>query len=71
MIFTRLPEKKGESVRYRGEDLEEGDLVLKKGTRLQAQHLGVAASVGLVDLPVTRRLKVALMSTGDEHVHAG
>ena len=71
LIFTRLPEKKGESVRYRGEDLEEGDLVLKKGTRLQAQHLGVAASVGLVDLPVTRRLKVALMSTGDELVMQG
>lgn len=69
--FTRLPEKKGESVRYRGEDLEEGDLVLKKGTRLQAQHLGMAASIGLVHLPVTRRLKVALMSTGDELVMQG
>lgn len=69
--FTRLPEKKGESVRYRGEDLETGDLVLKKGSRLQAQHLGIAASVGLMDLPVTRRLKVALMSTGDELVMQG
>lgn len=38
---------------------------------MQAQHLGVAASVGLVDLPVTRRLKVALMSTGDELVMQG
>ena len=69
--FTRLPEKKGESVRYRGEDLEKGDLVLKKGTRLQAQHLGIAASVGLMELPITRRLKVALMSTGDELVKQG
>ncbi len=69
--FTRFPEKKGESVRYRGEDLEKGDLVLEKGTRLQAQHLGIAASVGLVHLPVTRRLKVALMSTGDELVMQG
>lgn len=69
--FKQLPLKKGESVRYLGEDLKKGDSVLKKGTRLQAQHLGVAASVGLVDLPVTRRLKVALMSTGDELVMQG
>lgn len=69
--FTRLPQEKGESVRYRSEDLGKGDIVLKKGTRLQAQHLGIAASVGLVDLPVIRRLKVALMSTGDELVMQG
>ena len=69
--FTRLPQEKGESVRYRSEDLGKGDIVLEKGTRLQAQHLGIAASVGLVDLPVIRRLKVALMSTGDELVMQG
>ncbi len=66
--FIQLPQKKGESVRYRGEDVGIGALVLKKGTRLQPQHLGAAASVGLVDLPVMRRLKVALMSTGNELV---
>lgn len=71
LTFSRLPEKKGESVRYRGEDINKGDLVLKKGTRLQAQHLGVAASVGLENLPVKRRVKVALMSTGNELVMQG
>ena len=71
LTFNRLPEKKGESVRYRGEDIRKDDLVLKKGTRLQAQHLGVAASAGLIDLPVVRRLKVALMSTGNELVMHG
>lgn len=69
--LTRLPEKRGESVRYCGEDLEKGDLVLKKGIRLQAQHLGIAASVGLAGLPVSRCLKVALMSTGDELLAQG
>ena len=69
--FSRLPEKKGESVRYRGEDIEKGNLVLNKGTRLQAQHLGIAASVGLLDLPVKRRINVALMSTGNELVMQG
>lgn len=69
--LTHLPAKKGESVRYCGEDLKKGDPVLKKGTRLQAQHLGMAASVGLVSLPVSRRLNVAMMSTGDELVMQG
>lgn len=69
--FSCLPEKKGESVRYCGEDINKGDLVLKKGTRLQAQHLGIAASVGLVDLPVRRPVRVALMSTGNELVMQG
>jgi molybdopterin molybdotransferase len=39
---------------------------LPAGTRLRPQELGLAASVGLADLPVTRRLRVAVFFTGDE-----
>ena len=56
----------GEWIRRRGEDIAIGQTVLAAGTRLGAAELGVAASVGAAMLPVLRRLRVALFSTGDE-----
>ena len=49
-----------------GEDVAAGALVLEAGRRLRAEDLGLAASVGLVSLPVRVPLAVALFSTGDE-----
>lgn len=68
--FLRFPEK-GDSVRLAGEDVKQGEPVLYAGTRLRAQHLGVAASVGLIGLPVARKPKVALLVTGDELLMPG
>jgi molybdopterin molybdotransferase len=56
----------GEWVRRRGEDIRTGSVILPAGTRLRAQELGLAASVGLATLPVVARLKVAVFFTGDE-----
>ncbi len=56
----------GEWVRRRGEDIRAGSTILVRGTRLRAQELGLAASVGLATLPVFRRLRVAVFFTGDE-----
>jgi molybdopterin molybdotransferase len=56
----------GEWIRRRGEDIKTGSLILAAGTRLRAQELGLAASVGLAELPVTRKMKVAVFFTGDE-----
>ena len=56
----------GQWIRRRGEDLSVGQVVLPAGTRLNAAALGLAASVGVADLPVWRRPRVAVMSTGDE-----
>jgi molybdopterin molybdotransferase len=58
--------KSGEWIRRRGEDIEAGSVILPAGTRLRAQELGLAASVGLADLPVLRRPRVAVFFTGDE-----
>lgn len=58
--------KSGEWIRRRGEDIRAGSTLLARGTRLRAQELGLAASVGLASLPVYRRLKVAVFFTGDE-----
>ena len=56
----------GQWIRRRGEDIARGDVVLASGTRLGAQALGLAASVGQAALRVVRRPRVALFSTGDE-----
>lgn len=56
----------GEWIRCQGEDISDGACILKAGTRLRPQEAGLAASVGLANLPVWRRLKVAVFFTGDE-----
>lgn len=61
----------GQHVRRRGEDIAAGSTLLQAGTVLNAAALGLAASVGLAALPVRRRLRVALFSTGDELVMPG
>lgn len=61
----------GANVRYAGEDIKAGEQVIAPGTRLQAQHLGLAASVGAGELEVYKRLKVAVFSSGDELVMPG
>lgn len=58
--------RKGQNVRLAGEDIAEGSRVLAAGTRLQAAHLGLLASLGLSEVAVHRRPRVAVFSTGDE-----
>ncbi|MET3116771.1 molybdopterin molybdotransferase [Undibacterium sp. GrIS 1.8] len=58
--------KPGEWIRRQGEDIQSGATILPAGTRLRAQELGLAASVGLATLPVVRKLRVAIFFTGDE-----
>jgi len=61
----------GCNVRKAGEDIAEGRIVLKAGTRLRPQELGLLASVGLAAVSVKRKLKVAIFFTGDELVEPG
>jgi molybdopterin molybdotransferase len=61
----------GQWIRRAGEDVALGAVVLQKGERLTPASLGLAASIGLATLPVVRRPKVALFSTGDELVMPG
>ena len=56
----------GEWIRRRGEDIARDREILSAGTRLRPQEIGLAASVGYPTVPVFRRLRVALFSTGDE-----
>ncbi|MDA0676209.1 MAG: molybdopterin molybdotransferase MoeA, partial [Proteobacteria bacterium] len=63
--------KPGANRRRMGEDVKPGDLVLKAGIRLRAQDVGMAAAMGRVSLPVMRRLRAAVFSTGDEVAEPG
>ncbi|MBX9835486.1 MAG: molybdopterin molybdotransferase MoeA [Burkholderiaceae bacterium] len=58
-------------IRRAGEDIALGAEVLRAGTRLTPAELGLAASIGLAQLSVARRPRVALFSTGDELVMPG
>jgi molybdopterin molybdotransferase len=70
VIINRLPQP-GMNIRRAGEDIVAGAVVLPAGTRLGAAAIGLAASIGLAAVPVKRRLRVALLSTGDELTEPG
>ena len=61
----------GTNVRPQGQDIQAGEVILKLGTRLRAQELGLLSSVGLAKVDVFKPLKVAIFSTGDELVEPG
>ena len=65
-VVMQVREKPGANVRYAGEDVREGDVVFVKGTRLGASQLGVLASLGMAEVQVFRRPRVAYFSNGDE-----
>jgi molybdopterin molybdotransferase len=70
VIVNQVP-RSGQNIRRAGEDIATGGAILAAGTRLGPAELGLAASVGLATLPVFRRLRVALLSTGDELAEPG
>src|SRR5512139_2571463 len=70
VVIHALP-RPGENIRRAGEDIVAGAEVLAAGTRIGAAEMGLAASVGLAELPVFRKLKVACFFTGDELVTPG
>jgi len=68
--FTEAPKPRA-NVRYAGEDLQQGQNVLSAGHLMQAADLGLLASLGIAEVSVYRKLKVAFFSTGDELVAIG
>lgn len=51
-----------------GEDIEAGNLIIPRYTRLDAGHIGVLASMGIMEIEVFQRLEVGIISTGSELV---
>jgi len=70
-IRVLRPPQPGQWLRRAGEDVAQGAVVLSKGERLTPASTALAASIGMDKLPVARRPRVALFSTGDELVMPG
>lgn len=70
VVINHLP-RSGENIRRAGEDISVGAEILPVGVKLQPQHIALAASAGLPELPVYRRVRVGVFFTGDELVQPG
>lgn len=70
LVHLRRKPHKHEAIRRAGEDMQVGETLLTKGTLLTPFHIGLLAASGYHEIPVTRKLKVAIMSTGNELVDA-
>ena len=62
---------RGANVRPAGEDVRAGDVALPAGVQLQPAHIGLLASIGIAEVDVLRRPRVAFFSTGDELCEVG
>jgi len=65
-LIIRSGHRAGENVRQIGEDIAKGGVVLSPGKKIRAAELGLLASLGVAEVTVLRRLRVATFSTGDE-----
>ncbi len=70
-IVVHAEVTEGQNIRRRGQDLTVGERALAAGTRIRPQEMGLLASMGIARVPVFERLKVAVLSTGDELVDPG
>jgi len=70
-VHVPAPVKAGAHIRYRAEDIPAGTLVVPEGTVLRPPEISMLASFGRATVPVYRKPRVAVLSTGDELVELG
>ena len=65
---VRIPDdiKKGANLRLKGEEQKEGDVLFKKGEKINSSHITLLASQGLVMVEVFKKISIAILSTGNE-----
>jgi len=63
--------RQGENIRYKGEDVSQGDIVLKKGSKIYPADIGLMASVGISEITINTPPLVGVISTGDELIDVG
>jgi molybdopterin molybdotransferase len=71
LVLIKSVREVGANIRPKGQDIRKGAKVLDKGHRLRAQDIGLIASLGIASVKVMQRLKVAIISTGEELVEPG
>jgi molybdopterin molybdotransferase len=70
-ILVKKPVAPGENVVLRGEDFSAGEVVLSRGTLLSARAIAALAAAGQTTVPVTRRPRIGVISTGNELIPVG
>ena len=70
-VFVRRPVSKNTNIMMKGSDIRKGEIVLKKGRILGSRAIGALAAIGLTEVAVYKRPKVAVLSTGGEIVEPG
>jgi molybdopterin molybdotransferase len=58
----------GDYVRQKGEDIQSGEIVLSSGRRIRPQEIGLLAMLGITEVPIVKKPRIAIISTGDEIV---
>ncbi|MGC9009370.1 MAG: gephyrin-like molybdotransferase Glp [Sulfolobales archaeon] len=70
-ILVTRPVAPLQNISRRGEDFRSGELIVSRGTRLRPWHIGALAAQNITRVPVYRRIKVGVLSTGDEVIEPG
>ncbi len=70
-VFILEPVKSGQHIRFTAEDVQTGETIIPAGTLLRTAEISMLASFGRALVPVYRRARVAILSTGDELVEMG
>lgn len=70
-VLVPSGQKAGQNRRRAGEDLKAGEAALRAGRLLRPSDIGLAASLGVPELTVVRRVRVGVLSTGDEVMSIG
>jgi len=69
MVYS--PVSMGENISYIGDDLAQGEVIIRQGTRISAYDIGLLVGVGIAHVEVYKRRKISVISTGDELVDMG
>lgn len=70
-ILVRRPVAPGANLTFAGTDIGRGETVLRRGDRLTSRETGVLAALGMEQVPVIRRPRIAILSTGNEIIPPG
>lgn len=65
-LIIKKPPNKHNAYRYKGEELKKDELLLKKGTKINARHIALLASQGLYKIEVVRKIRIGIFSSGNE-----
>ena len=70
-LLVHKPVSSFENIMVMGEDVREGEIILKKGTVITPENVGVLASLGIYEVPVFKKFRFSIISTGDEIIGEG